>query len=157
MITNTYNSSEESNKYFDSDSPIGRYKLCYPNKEDWEVEKAVNKYRRRLYNRYISGDTSNMSTSQMQELAIKKSFYSNYELDILIVHYIEDDFRIELSEMYTLSMDIIDNTSIAELHNLTKDFELIEEAYGKRVKAQPEDLTDSTLYKNKNDRSLSPR
>jgi hypothetical protein len=149
MLNTTQASNYESNKYFDTDSPIGRYKLCYPNKSANDCEKAVIKYKRRVYSRFVHGNTSLLSLSELKTKAAKVSYYSPTELDILVIYHIEQDFRDELAEMYTISMDIIETTPISDLHKLTKDFQTIEEAYGKRVKVSSENLKDPTLYKNK--------
>lgn len=127
-----------SNCFYDSDSPLSVYKLCYPEKSSKEIEKIVNKYRRKLYSRYINGNTFNMLTEDMLKLAIKKSGHNSQQLEILIIYNIEADFREEIAEMYTLTMEYLDMYSITGIQNLRQEFEKIENKFGKRNNKQLE-------------------
>jgi len=124
------------------DTPLDVTLVCFPNHP--QPRELMTKFAREVYGLYVH-NVNNMTLMDARELAIKKSHYSGLELDIMIKTVIEHSFRVEVEEMYAISWDIIEFTEPTKIHQMIKDFNLVEDAY---VVTKPEDLSDSTLYKN---------
>jgi hypothetical protein len=124
------------------DTPLDVTLVCYPNHPN--PRELMSYFARRVYSTYVQ-NVNKFSLIEARELAIKKSHYSGLELDIKIKTLIEHTFRTEIEEMYSISWDIIEFTEPSKIHQLIKDFNLVENAY---VTTKPEQLSDSTLYKN---------
>lgn len=124
------------------DTPLDVVIVCFPNEK--EPRALMSKFARQIYGYYVH-DVYSMELIEARELASKKSHKSTLELDIMIKALIEQSFKNEVEEMYNISLDIITASSPYKIHQLVKDLTIVEEAY---VQTKPEDLSDSTLYKN---------
>lgn len=125
------------------DTPLDVTLVCFPNHPN--PRELMSTFAKQVYGYYVN-NVNKLSLLEAREQAVKKSHLSSLELDIKIKDLIESTFKAEVEEMYNISWNIIEFTEPAKIHQMIKELAIVEEAF---VSTKPEQLSDSTLYKNK--------